>query len=1076
MNMWFNEEEIKNKLIVPFLISCGFDAGELQFEKKFRIYLGRGGYEIDGDLRLKATGRLDILCRRDGRNLFVIETKAQGVELTNEDRIQGLTYARLLEPMAPYVLLSNGDRTLVFDTISGMEVRTIRKEAVEGHLAFPDIQEELSLRFEALKNFVGISHYNLLSFCEIQNNQVLELFRAEATDPISQQIQKNYIPSLYVAREDLEHTFLEFLEQKRHCVFPIVGESGVGKTNTICHLVEEATKDYPVLLYSGSVMGPSFWETLAFDFNLAFTSEETSLGLLKKIASLTKRYQKPLCIFIDAIDEWMAHDKVIQLSELVKSISKMGMKLCISCKAYVWDSFLTHHGIPTSLPDNLFPSVPKIELFSMQDAQKALKGYCELLGISLPSFEIADELCNPFLLRVACEVAYTDKTTLDSTKDSRSALRRYVLLKVNRMSHPDIADRFLKGIAACLLKYGSPHVSEEHIRKELNLSIMEDIPADLFSFNILYRYIDRNKRTSVGYYFSTLRDYEVAIDVLKLDYLYGGTRVEKIKSSLKSHVGKSAVIWFFRTGNKSEQVDCLKAAIEFDRESNGSTVSMLLSYYKRYLNEDVKAMYQQLLINHLRFIFENNKESRSVGEQVVEAIANLGVSSETESALVDLFKILLVHPTSAFAYVSSRIAHILSVMDGKDNSLKLVDLALDSNSDGYVRRYIVESLEKRSSFNRKAFFLNLVKDPNPNVRTWISSWYTELEDQSLRDEMLNIVDSSKYDLAIHAVRILSRSRLDDTGKLLFERLLSRKNMPEGLVAWFCRSLGQLDYRDAIPGFIESLNKNPDSHISEHIIIALGEMKATEAVPTLLDIIREADENTEIWASYTIAEIGSSRDHKELIKIVQGSDNIHAVQLAAVALAKTGIPSYNAYIAGVIKDESINTRAREHLLQSWEAEKSIDEIDLLYNIAEKNGVLAPIAIGLLINHDTDTVRLASFLKRILPVLRYHLDLRKVLITNYGNLKKLAVSIRPWLHDQLLSRSWNETSLWTYMAFIALLGDISTLDILEAIRPVLARDLEAFGWKVARMVGDNTIEYVEHLIRSSDGKVRAAVLFP
>jgi len=1065
MKMWFNEEEIKNKIIVPFLKSCGFDVGELQFEKRFRIHLGRGSHEFEGKACSEVSGRLDVLCRRDGRNLFVVEIKAQGVELTDADRIQGLTYARLLEPMAPYVLLSNGERTMVFDTISGTEVRTLRKDTVEGRLAFPDVDEELALRFEALKNFIGMSYSNLLSFCKGHNRQILEFFRADPTEPISQQIMKNYIPSVYVAREDLERTFLEFLKQKKHCVFPIVGESGVGKTNTMCHLVEEASKEYPVLFYSGSVMGASFWETLAFDFNLVFTSEETPLRLLKRIASLTERHRKPFCIFIDAIDEWIAHDKAVQLNDLVKLASEMDMRLCISCKAHVWDSFLTRQGVPTRLSANLFPSVPKMKFFGLQEARNAAEAYCKLLDVNLSSFEIPDELRNPFLLRVASEVAYIDRMPLNSTIDSRAVLERYVHLKLGRMPHSEIARRFLKGIATCLLKYGSPHISEEYVRKELNLSMMEDIPADLFSFSILYRYVDENKRTSVGYYFSALRDHEVAVDVLELDRLCARPRVEKIKSALKSYVGKSAVIWFFKTGNDSEQADCLKAVVEIDQEGDrSSAASMLLSYYGKYMNEEVKAMYQQMLIDHLKSTFKTNKENHPVAEQVAVAMGNLGKSPEVEDALVSLFEIYLMPPTPDFAIAAHIIAKLLRRMEDRKSTLKLVDLASNPNNDGYVRRYIIESLEKRSGFDRRALFLNLMKDPDPNVRRWTSSWYEELEDQSLRDEILNIVDDGDDHVAISAVRTLSGSRLDDTGKLLFERFLLGQNMSERLAAWLCRTLADLNYRDAIPKFIELLKTNPDSLISEHILIALGELKATETVSTLLEIIKEAHEKSQDWVSYTIAQIGSSRDYEELVRLVRESNNIHTVRLAAKALVETNDPSYNEYIGRVICDKNIAVSYRVILLQCWEAEKTSSDINLLYKIAEENDERAPIAIGLLINADTNITKLSSFLKLTLPVLKHPFSSRKVAIKNYDNLTKLAGFIRPWLHNQLLSRSWNKISINNYMAFVILLGDISTLDILESVRPELARE-----------IGDNIVEWAKHLIRSSDSEVRHVPFF-
>jgi predicted type IV restriction endonuclease len=96
-----NEEDIKNNLVLPLLQSVGISADELRFESNFVIQLGRGVYTIKGTETKAATGRSDILCRRNGKALFLIELKAEGEELTDADRKQGLSYARLSIPWLP---------------------------------------------------------------------------------------------------------------------------------------------------------------------------------------------------------------------------------------------------------------------------------------------------------------------------------------------------------------------------------------------------------------------------------------------------------------------------------------------------------------------------------------------------------------------------------------------------------------------------------------------------------------------------------------------------------------------------------------------------------------------------------------------------------------------------------------------------------------------------------------------------------------------------------------------------------------------------------------------------------------
>ena len=50
-----NEEEIRSKILLPFLQDLGFDLSEISLEDKFTIRLGRSKVKV---------GRSDILCKR----------------------------------------------------------------------------------------------------------------------------------------------------------------------------------------------------------------------------------------------------------------------------------------------------------------------------------------------------------------------------------------------------------------------------------------------------------------------------------------------------------------------------------------------------------------------------------------------------------------------------------------------------------------------------------------------------------------------------------------------------------------------------------------------------------------------------------------------------------------------------------------------------------------------------------------------------------------------------------------------------------------------------------------------------
>ena len=109
-----NEEEIRGKLLLPFLNDLGFDPSEISLETAFTIRLGKSK---------RITGRSDILCKRNGKNLFVIELKNDSITITENDIDQGISYARaLLDNIAPFTIITNGKKTKVFDSISKVEL------------------------------------------------------------------------------------------------------------------------------------------------------------------------------------------------------------------------------------------------------------------------------------------------------------------------------------------------------------------------------------------------------------------------------------------------------------------------------------------------------------------------------------------------------------------------------------------------------------------------------------------------------------------------------------------------------------------------------------------------------------------------------------------------------------------------------------------------------------------------------------------------------------------------------------------------------------------------------------------
>ena len=68
-----NEETLKNRIIVPFLVSIGYHAEQLSFEDNFTIKLGKNTIKKKDYI----SGRLDILVLLDSEPFIIWELKRE---------------------------------------------------------------------------------------------------------------------------------------------------------------------------------------------------------------------------------------------------------------------------------------------------------------------------------------------------------------------------------------------------------------------------------------------------------------------------------------------------------------------------------------------------------------------------------------------------------------------------------------------------------------------------------------------------------------------------------------------------------------------------------------------------------------------------------------------------------------------------------------------------------------------------------------------------------------------------------------------------------------------------------------
>lgn len=1075
--MQLNEEMVKNGVILPMLIDLGFNEDELEFEHNFSIQLGRGVYNVRNEMVKIANGRLDILCKLDGKNLFVIELKAEGIEFDEQDRRQGLSYARLLEPMAPYVLVTNGSKSIIYSTITGKDIKNRQKEYLLNEYNV-SIDEEVNLRFEALKQFIGYSYDNLLKFCSVNNEDMLSKFCTQSNKLLSEQMIYKYIPSVYINRNELENMFRTFISQNDKCVFAIIGDSGVGKTNLMCHLVQLYSSE-PCLFYSGSILSKSFFNELVMDFNLIFSSEESDISVLKKISALFRMHNKQLIIFLDAIDEWVADDKVQQINRLVKCLKKLNIKLCVSCKSSIWNAFINSNGIRTEMSDCLYPGIPILTNFNETEVEQAISRYSSFFKIDQTTNKNQSILYNPFALRIAFEVAYSDRVPLNYSLNSRRTFTRYISLKLEKCNNSNLVYRFLDGIAKHLFVLGKVQTFEEELRTYLNMGINDEIPEELFSLNFLYKYFDENSKVSIGFYFSGIRDYIVAIRIASLDVLNTERRREKISELLPNFIGENAVEFFFKTGNANEQDDCISSYIEYDTIHDKFQLTKLISLNGSYFNLEVDRTVYSKIIEYLKIKFEQNKASRIVAEQVVLSMSALSKFVDVEQDLIDLFEIILYK--NCPSYVSHMLAELLKQYNSTEGTDRLIQLLLEVKNSGYVRRYLVESISMRSTFDRKDIFLKLIVDESPDVRTWVKGWYTMMEDTLLRDKLLEIADTINADyICEYIFKMLSYSKIEDTGEKLFDRLKNKKYSYE-TTGWLCRSLADLEYKAAIPTLIQLFVNSKDERFSELILLSISSLGASEAATVILDKIYNSQGTGSFitWLCESFAEIALDEHIQNLIERNIKSNDENLDYYTALVLSYRNCRRYSEIIFKFIMNKSLDINKRCRVLHNWIrrelynntnhilTDKSDEEIaityetikdnemEYLYQLAEENSEISIISIGALMSLEENIDKLYYKIIEYLPKLDQHFSRRVTSLIYSVNLRKFCERIRPWLTKQIYLDCSNKIFMKNCLELCVIVGDNSTV---EAICDNKI--------KLAKYLGERYIDEILHSIRSGN----------
>lgn len=692
-----NEEEIKNKIIVPFLNTIGIKEDELSYETSFKILLGRTKVNNE-EINLK--GRLDILVKYNLNNLFIFELKAEDVNITEDVIKQGLSYARLLEDIPPYTIISNGKDTKIFNSITGGEEAHIDKEKRI------QISESIMLRMNALKNIITYSQENIKVFIEKFNER--ELARLK---------NNKYIREIVVEREKPIELFENFLVDQNK-IFFVYGDSGSGKTNLLCDLYYKFNEECLILFYNSSFISESIVNKIKDDFNFGFSEQYEIRTIFERLNQIASEKNKKIIIFIDALDELKIEEPVIKIDELINSINEFdNIKLCVSCKTTFKESISNLNGI-----NSVFEMTKKVSLkldkFNEIEKIKILNNYSKYYNVTvdLEAIERLKSINNGILFRIIFE-SYREKEINKNTSiDGFSIIESYInsICEYNRWNILEFKDT-LKSVAEIYMeaKEGEHgfYLDIDELDVYNKLSNKKISLQDLYDKYILEKNEIYGKYNSIEFYYKPILYYCVCILCERIHTKKGQELYDTLSKLNKNRRLMEALSWYGENVSNNEQ---LGTFIDFKKDE---ALKFLLDI-RKLINENYSVINDK---------FECNIDINKVGICVIGNHKIYGgisycffIKSDDESDVIYLDHCpqfgelntgnsLSINSTvsklSAVKYVNEKIIKIIKNMD------------LDESNCKYMtqEKIILLSLSYNEKFNFKKISNNrmfLMNDTN----------------------------------------------------------------------------------------------------------------------------------------------------------------------------------------------------------------------------------------------------------------------------------------------------------------------------------------------------------------------------
>ena len=241
-----NEAELEARISSILLnIFPTFQEAKVQHQKSYSFKFGRHDVSVDLKKPSKYSNRaiLDILLSVDDINVILLELKKEDLMLTDEDVNQGISYSRLLHPIPPITLISNGRDNIFYNsyTKERLSIDTLDLNYIQSL-----INNNFALALNDFKDAINVllNKDNEL-FSKVINN-ISERKFSRLFGSIGQ-YEKTICPEFIIQREIVGEIISEF--DAGHSLLGLIAPAFGGKTCILYDFFERIKSQTSHLLY-----------------------------------------------------------------------------------------------------------------------------------------------------------------------------------------------------------------------------------------------------------------------------------------------------------------------------------------------------------------------------------------------------------------------------------------------------------------------------------------------------------------------------------------------------------------------------------------------------------------------------------------------------------------------------------------------------------------------------------------------------------------------------------------------------------------------------------------------------------